>query len=88
MRYRIGIINDYRGYTAVIDYQRFGDMVHVYDAFRVTCGDNKGKDGIHVFLNFRKLKICKSNAEADELIKSLIKDAPNEWFEENRNLLI
>jgi hypothetical protein len=86
-RYRIGIINDYRGSFAFIDYKVFGEL-KVYDACW-TQGVAKIQDGkIHVFLNFKKVGCFDKKSEAASKLRELIEQAPCSWFEENKEVLL
>jgi len=43
---------------------------------------------IHVFLNFRKVGEFKKKEEARQAILKLLEEAPNSFFEENKNVLL
>lgn len=92
MRYRIGIINDFKETTTVVDFQKYG-IVEILDVFQVG-GQHRGyqvkEDAIHIFLNFKKVAVVKSRSEAVSTIRKLIQDCPSEaksTFEEHEEIL-
>jgi hypothetical protein len=78
MRYRIGVINDFKNTYAFIDYQNYGTL-HIWDGC-ATSGVHKGyqlaDDHIYIFLNFKQIKKTKSYSEAEETIIHLLREAP------------
>lgn len=89
-RYRIGVINDFRNETGFVDYQEYmhGEVKH-WNASR--CGiateHQKSDDAIHIFLNFKKLYVVKSNAEAESKITELLRNAPIDLSDYKRYLI-
>lgn len=41
-----------------------------------------------MFLNFKKVAVCKAKSEAVSVIKRLISEAPHRWFEEQKEILL
>lgn len=78
MRYRIGVLNDFKNSHTVIDYQEFG-VLKVWDAWN-TSGEHRGyqvaEDNIYVFLNFKQVMKTKSYEEANGMINRLLREAP------------
>lgn len=92
LRYRIGIINDFKETTTVVDFQKYG-IVEILDAFQVG-GQHRGyqvkEDAIHIFLNFKKVAVVKSRSEAVSTIRKLIQGCPAEaksTFDEYEEIL-
>ena len=80
IRYRIGIINDFKSVFAYVDYKKFG-IVEILDACAITTehrGYNITKDSIGVFLNYKLVGETKSKAEALKMVEALIEKAPLE----------
>jgi hypothetical protein len=79
IRYRIGVINDFRNATSFIDCKCFKEELTVLDCSYVK-SEHRGfavsQDEIVVFLNFRIVGRFKSKQEARRLILKLIEDAP------------
>lgn len=79
LRYRIGVINDFRNSYSFVDYQQWGDKVKVWDASR-TSSAHRGyalpDDSISVFLNFKKLQEFKTTEGANQLVRKLLSEAP------------
>lgn len=84
IRYRIGIINDFNGEFAFVDYRKFGENVFL-DACWIK-SEHKGyvvaKDSIGVFLNFNMVGDVKSKAEAARIIDRLIEESPTDTKKE------
>lgn len=81
------MINEFRDSFAFVDYQTFGKL-EVFDACWVG-GVNKIQDGnIHVFLNFKKVGEFKAKLEAVSMLRNLISEAPDRFFEENKDVLL
>ena len=80
LRHRIGIINDFKEKTTVLDFQKYGQM-EILDAFEIG-GQHRGyqvpEDAIHIFLNFKKVAVVKSKAEAVNILNKLIQQCPAE----------
>lgn len=92
LRYRIGIINDFKATTTVVDFQKWGIMTQL-DAFEIG-GQHRGyqesADAIWIFLNFKKVAVVKSKAEAIGILNKLIQGCPSESksdFEEYKEIL-
>lgn len=90
LRYRIGVINNFRNETGFVDYQQYmHGEVKSWNASR--CGiateHQKSEDGIHIFLNFKKLLVVKSNAEAERKIEELLQNAPIDLSDYRRYLI-
>lgn len=92
LRYRIGIINDFKATTTVVDFQKWGIMTQL-DAFEIG-GQHRGyqnrEDTIWIFLNFKKVAVVKSKSEAVGVLNKLIQDCPPESksdFEEYKEIL-
>ena len=91
--YRVGVIDDFRSETSVIDCRKFGDKLLITDAWRVK-GEHRGyqinEDSIGVFLNFKLVLETKHRAEAQKKLDKLIEECPPEFkkeFEEFREYL-
>lgn len=82
LRYRIGIINDFKATTTVVDYQKWGIMTQL-DAFEVG-GQHRGyqesADGIWIFLNFERVAMVKSKTEAVSILNKLVQNCPREFL--------
>ncbi len=83
--YRIGVIDDIRGTTSVIQMKQFGEM-KVFDAWQITSND-VGEE-IHVFLNFKKLAQFRSRSSAKNKIMELVNKAPDIFFREQVEYLL
>ena len=86
-RYRIGVINDFRDSFAFIDYREYGTL-KIFDACRTAGVDRKEDGSIAVFLNFKKVGEFKSKSEAVSELKRLLADAPDNFFDENKDVLL
>lgn len=87
LRYRIGVINDFRDSFSFIDYKEYGTL-KVYDACRTSGFKKQGDGNIHVFLNFKKVGMYKAKSEAVSAIRKLLAGAPCSFFEENKDVLL
>jgi hypothetical protein len=80
VKYRIGILNDFKDTKTVVDFQKYGQM-EVVGAFEIG-GQHRGyqlkEDSIWIFLNYQKVAEVKSKAEAIGILRKLIKDCPPE----------
>lgn len=78
MRYRIGIINDFKNSTSFIDYRVYGSL-QIWDACN-SSGENgsfcKSSDSIKLFLNFKPIGEFKTSQEVEIIIKRLIEESP------------
>jgi len=78
LRYRVGIINDFKEVYAYVDYQKLGDTT-ITAACEVK-GKHKGyqdkDDAIHIFLNFNKVGVMKTKSEAVSLLNKLVEECP------------
>lgn len=78
IRYRIGIIDDFKNEYAFVDYRDYGG-IQIWDACRVASahrGYHLQEDSIHVFLNLNKVGEYHTRHEAEGVIKKLLLDAP------------
>ena len=78
--YRVCVINDFTETRSFISFFKSGE----HEDF-VACevgGEHKGyqekDDGIHIFLNFNKIALVKSKAEAKKILDKLYKECPKE----------
>ena len=80
MKYRIGILNDFKETKTVVEYQKYGPM-EIVDAFEIG-GQHRGyqlkEDSIWIFLNYQKVAEVKSRAEAVGILRKLIVNCPPE----------
>jgi hypothetical protein len=81
------MINDFRSTYAFIDYKDYGRL-KVWDACWTHGVDKIQDPWIHVFLNFKKVGQWKTKREAREAIEKLIAEAPDSFFEENKDVLL
>ena len=93
MKYRIGIINDFKDTTTVVDYQKYGIMQSL-QAWEVGGNNHRGyqlkEDAIWIFCNFQKVAVVKSRSEAVSVLNKLIANCPQEAkkdFEEYKEIL-
>ena len=91
IKYRIGIIDDFRNTFSFIDGKLYGEN-YFFSAgkFGGKKGYQKFDDAIHVFLNFKKIGVFKIREDANKAIKKLIDDCPKQFksdFEQQREYL-
>jgi hypothetical protein len=70
-----------------VDYKVYGTL-KIFDACKISSTERDDAGAIHVFLNFKKVAECKAKSEAVSVIKRLIAEAPSEWFEEQKEILL
>ena len=83
--YRIGVINDFRGSTAVIEYKQFGIMKSL-QSWICSSKNFPHKKSIGVFLNYQQILDTHSKDEAWGLVQKLISEAPTDLSEESHYL--
>lgn len=83
IRYRIGVINDFRNSYGYIDYQQWTPEVKQWSCFKTENErvPQQSDDAIHVFLNFKKVGLFKETKAAKECIAKLLDDAPASMME-------
>lgn len=83
IRYRIGVINDFRGEFSSIEYLEWQKDVFKWAAFKVGSPPKyqEPSSHIHVFLNYQLVGKFKSNQEAQHCINQLLKKAPADFSE-------
>lgn len=81
MRYRIGIINDFKNNHSFVDYRKIGidKTLELWDGC-IAGGSHRGfqlaSDRIWIFLNFEQVGNTVSREEARGIIRKLLDDAP------------
>lgn len=79
IRYRVGILNDFKNSHAFIDYKKYG----VLEILDVSISSSvveyqKPEDEIVIFLNFNIVDRFKEKTQAINLVKKLLNQAPAE----------
>ena len=86
------MIDDFTNSQMFVDCKKYGEM-YITDASRISSehkGYNEASDAVHVFLNFKKVGVFKSKAEANILIQKLIRDCPKQltkYLEEEKDYI-
>lgn len=91
IKYRIGVLNDFKNSRAFMDYKYFSDQLHGLECC-YTRSPHKGfdtaDDEIVVFLNFKIVGRFKSRKDARACVDRLIAESPaKKDFESNSSVL-
>lgn len=89
LRYRIGVIDDFRNEFSFVDYAQYPSGMKRWDAStsRGVMEKQSPTDSITVFLNFKKIEETKERIKANIILQELLEKAPIDLSEYKEYLI-